>query len=113
MSRCPFSISPSMEPPMLLAAELLLQPRKVDDIPMLGEFAVLDAPDVDRAEREAPAGRGNPLQRLGVRGDEAHSRDHLVAGDDAVLYPCLHVGHAAENAAEILDLVGEAAWAAA
>src|SRR4029450_5719468 len=104
MSRCPLSISPSMLPERLLrlAAELPFQPRKVDDVPVLGELPVLDAPDVDGSQGESPSGGGDPLQRLGVGSGEAHAGYDPVAGDDAVLHANLHVGHAAENAAEIL-----------
>src|SRR5262249_13015087 len=33
--------------PVLVAAELLLQPLEVDDVPVLGKLPVFDAPDVD------------------------------------------------------------------
>src|SRR5262245_25278480 len=113
MSRCPLSISPSMEGRVLLAAELLLQPLVVDDVPMLGELAVFHAPDIDGPQRETPAGRGNAQQGLRVRGREGHARDDLVTSDDPVLHPRLDVRHAAEDAAKVLDLSGEAVWAAA
>src|SRR5882672_5722613 len=100
MSRWPFSISPSMAA-MLVAPELLLQPQRVDDVPVLGELAVLDAPDVDGAQREAPAGRSDALQWLRMRSREAHARDHLVAGNDAVLDPRMDVRHAREDAAKV------------
>src|SRR5262245_5527742 len=113
MSRWPLSISPSMAARVLLASELLLQPRIVNDVPMLGEFPVLDAPDIDGPQCEAPPGRGDALQRLGVRCGEGHPRDDLVAGDDPVLDPRVDVRHAGEDAAKILDLSGKAVGAAA
>jgi hypothetical protein len=60
-------------PQALFAAKLLLQPRRVDEVPVLGELAVFDAPDIDGSEREAPPGRGDSLQRLGVRRGEGIS----------------------------------------
>src|SRR5260370_9610535 len=106
MSRCPLSISPSMNadttPP-----ELLLQSRVVDDVPMLGELPALDAPDIDGPEREAPPGRRDAQQRLGVRRGEGHARDHLVAGDDPVLHSRLYVRHPAADPPKVLDLSGQ------
>src|SRR2546427_242058 len=113
MSRCPLSISPSMEAPILLAAELLLQPLVVDDVPMLGELPVFDTPDIDGPQCEAPPGRRDAEQGLGVRCGEGHARDHLVPGDDPVLDPRLDVRHAAEDPAKILDLSGKTVRAAA
>src|SRR5262245_13250826 len=114
MSRCPLSISPSIGTPgRLFAAELLLQPRNIDDVPMFGELAVLDAPNIDGPERKTSSGRGDALQRLCVRRGESSACDDLVAGDDPVLDPHLEVRHAGKNPAKILDLSGEAARAAA
>src|SRR3954468_22815632 len=106
MSRCPLSISPSMEAPLSLAAKLLLQPRIVDNIPMLGKLSVFDAPDIDRPQFEAPAGRRDALHGLGMRRRERHARDDLVAGENPILDPRLHIRHARVDRAEILDLGG-------
>src|SRR5262244_870377 len=103
MSRCPLSTSPSIEATLRLAAELLLQPLVVDDVPMLGELSVLNAPDIDGPQREAPPSRGDPQQGVGVRCGEGHARDDLVTGDDPVLDPRLHVRHPAKDRAKILD----------
>src|SRR5262249_7227979 len=104
-------MSPSIEASLLLAAELLLQPLVIDDVPMLGELPVLNAPDIDGPQREAPPSRGDPQQGLRVRCGEGHACDDLVAGDDPVLDPCLDVRHTAKDRAKILDLSGEAAGA--
>src|SRR3984893_13642651 len=112
MSRCPLSISPSIDASILLAAELLLQPLVVDDVPMLGELPLFDAPDIDGPQGEAPPGRGDALQGLGVRGGECHARDYLVAGDDPVLDPGLDIRHAAEDPAKRLVEYGKALGAA-
>src|SRR6266566_1014543 len=113
MSRWPLSISPSMAARALVAAELLLQPRIVDDVPMLGKLPAFDAPDIDGPQCEAPPGRGDALQRLGVRCGEGHPCDDLVAGDDPVLDLRADVRHAGEDPAKILDLSGKAVRAPA
>src|SRR5215475_601259 len=113
MSRCPLSISPSMAVPILLATELPLQPLVIDDVPVLGELPVFDAPDIDGPQRKASPGRGDALQRLRVGCREGHARDDLVAGDDPVLDPRLDIRHAAEDPTKVLDLRGQAVRAAA
>src|SRR5262245_25084066 len=113
MSRWPLSISPSIEALPSLAAQLLLQSRSVDNVPVFGKLAVLDPPDVDGAQAEAPPGRGDPLQWLRVRCREGHARDDLVPLNDPVIDLRLHVRHARENCPEVLDLRREPIWAAA
>src|SRR5262245_37500457 len=113
MSRCPLSISPSIDAPRSFAAELLLQAGIIDNIPVLGKFAAFDAPDVDGPQGEAAPGRRDALQRLRMRCREGHACDDFVAGDDPVLDLRLHVRHAREDAAKILDLSGETVRAAA
>src|SRR3954465_32295 len=74
---------------------------------MFGKLAVLDPPDVHRAQGEAPPGRGDPLHRLGMRCRECHARDDLVPLNDSILDRRLHVRHAREKRAENLALCGK------
>src|ERR1700754_2197135 len=96
MSRCPLSISPSMPvlpfpDHALVPAELLLQPRNIHHVPVLGKLAVLDAPDIDRAPAHALAGWRKAQHGLRVRSGERRAHDDLVGTEDAVLEARLEI----------------------
>src|SRR5262245_66463068 len=79
----------------------------VGEIPMLGELAVFDAPNINGPECEVFARWGHVSYRLRVSCRIRITCDHLIARNDAVLDPQPEVRHGRQNPTKILDLGGE------
>src|SRR5262249_31744823 len=86
------------------AAQLAQHLGRVRQVPMLGEFAVFDAPDIDGPEREGFPGWLNVPDRLRVSCRIGVARHDLVAGNDAVLDLQPNIRHRSDDPLEILDL---------
>src|SRR5262245_51032321 len=83
----------------------------VGEIPVLGELAVFDAPNINGPECEGFARWGDVSYRLRVSCRIRIAGDHHVARNDAVLHSQPEVRHGRQNSAKILYLRGEARWA--
>src|SRR5215472_16744046 len=95
------------------AAQLAQHLGRVRQVPMLGELAVFDAPNIDGPEREGFPGRLNVPDRLRVSCRIGGARHDLVAGNDAVLDPHLNIRHRSDDPLESLDLSGKPGRASA
>jgi len=58
----------------------------IRDVPMLGEFSVVEAPDIDGSVAELLSGRRKSTKYMGVGRRMGRAGDDLVAGDDAILH---------------------------
>ena len=75
---------------------------------MLGEFSVLDAPDVDGSVAEMFSGRRKAAESARVGGCVSGACNDLVTGNDAILDLHMMVGRYSEQVLEEFDLSGEA-----
>src|SRR5580704_341079 len=66
------------------AAQLLLQPRNIDNVPMLGKLAACDTPDVDGVERDLLSRWLDTEERAAMSTSPGVARDDLVTSEDAV-----------------------------
>src|SRR6202040_1189 len=74
----------SLLPMASFAAQLLLQPRNIDNVPVLGKLGACDTPDVDRVDRDLLSRWLDTEERAAMSASPGVARDDLVTSEDAV-----------------------------
>jgi hypothetical protein len=75
---------------------------------MLGEFAALDPPNVDRAELDLFTGRRNAEEWAVLSTRVGASRDNLIAAKNTILDDQMEIGQRRVEASRAVDMRREA-----
>lgn len=66
------------------SAQLFLQSRYIDNVPVLGKLVTFDAPDVDGVDGDSPSCWLDIEERAAMGASPSVARDYFIASEDAV-----------------------------